>query len=56
MKNIDKFYETFGFYPNKKGCVAPETVCVANAQDCKLCPFNAFWDKEYKEKKENGVE
>ena len=48
MNNAEKFREIFGFYPNRKECIAPETVCVVNDQDCIMCPFNKFWDREYK--------
>lgn len=49
MNNSEKFKEIFGFCPNTKECIAPETVCVVNNQNCHQCPFNKFWENEYKE-------
>ena len=46
MTNAERFKKTFGFTPNN--CVAPEKVCKSVNAQCVKCPFNNFWDKEYK--------
>lgn len=47
MTNAEKFKETFGFYPHDS-CPLPNQVC-ESVDDCNKCPFDCFWDKEYKE-------
>ena len=50
MTNREKFKETFGFHFDSdsfSNCLAPEGVC-KNYDSCEECPFNEFWDKEYK--------
>lgn len=49
MTNGEKFKEVFGFTQDKKVCVAPLTVCeIFYAQCGKGCPFDDWWNKEYK--------
>ena len=50
MTNREKFKETFGFNFDSdsfSNCLAPEGVC-RNYDSCEECPFDEFWDKEYK--------
>lgn len=50
MTNREKFKETFGFNFDSdsfSNCLAPEGVC-KNYDSCEECPFDEFWDKEYK--------
>lgn len=46
MTNREKFAEVFGFKPDERVCVAPPKVCLGN--ECETCPFDDFWNKEYK--------
>lgn len=46
MTNGEKFKEVFGFKPQH--CVAPARVCEKQNMKCRECPFDNFWDKEYK--------
>ena len=49
MTNGEKFKEVFGFKPDERVCVAPQTVCeMFYAQCSKDCPFHDWWNKEYK--------
>ena len=48
MTNSEKFKEMFGFTPDDEGCCIPRKVCIEQS-DCLFCPFNNWWDKEYKE-------
>ena len=50
MTNKEKFAEIFGFIPEPlfDRCIAPSLACkVVDA--CNQCPFDGFWDNEYKE-------
>lgn len=50
MTNRDKFKEVFGFKPRSDSkCVFPTNVCNLNKDVCNDCPFDKWWDKEYKE-------
>lgn len=46
MTNKEKFAEVFGFKPDERVCVATPKVCLGN--ECETCPFDDFWNKEYK--------
>ena len=46
MTNKEKFKEVFGFTPDERVCVATPKVCLGN--ECEVCPFDDFWNKEYK--------
>ena len=49
MTNREKFKETFGFEPNTEtGCIAPFSVCNVTKGKCEDCPFDTWWDNEYK--------
>lgn len=49
MTNAEKFKEVFGF-AHHNGCPFPVLVCATvEKMDCKKCPFERFWEKEYKE-------
>ena len=47
LTNAEKFKEVFGFEPH--GCPLPPAVCKASNASCNKCPFDDFWEKEYKE-------
>lgn len=50
MTNREKFKEVFGFKPNDDAeCVAPSKICYIQDDICNDCPFEDWWDKEYKE-------
>lgn len=56
MTNKEKFIETFGFEPDTSMCVAPRAVCrdtirtnPVEEDACKICPFQGWFNKEYKE-------
>jgi len=48
VTNKEKFAEVFGFKPDEdeRVCVVPPKFCLGN--ECKTCPFDDFWNKEYK--------
>ena len=52
MTNREKFKEVFGFYPDVASCVVPRKICAIEIKkgndDCYNCPFDEWWDKEYK--------
>ena len=56
MTNAEKFKEVFGYTPDKETCVAPDSVCMASCgransateEACQVCPFDGWWNKEYK--------
>jgi hypothetical protein len=49
MTNREKFKEVFGYTPNADAeCVAPSRVCLSRDELCNGCPFENWWDKEYK--------
>lgn len=49
MTNREKFREVFGYTPYKQAeCLVPHRVCDDNDNKCSKCPFNNWWDKEYK--------
>ena len=48
MTNAEKFKEVFGFTPNKN-CVGAPKICEEMGEEaCGKCPFDDWWDKEYK--------
>ena len=50
MTNIEKFEEVFGFVPSRnvtRECVIPNKIC-EEIDDCAGCPFNEWWNREYK--------
>ena len=54
ITNRDKFKEMFGFevtanYHDCDGILCPND---SIDNDCKECPYNGFWSREYKEPKE----
>jgi len=58
VTNRDKFKEVFGInlYDTTHECVG--LTCPSNAfstlpTDCRTCPHNGYWSKEYKEPKES---
>jgi hypothetical protein len=54
MTNREKFEEVFQPITDKilQGClVCPDDICKAYP-DCKDCPYDDWWEQEYKEKKE----
>ena len=49
MTNSEKFESVFGFKPSDDaGCVAPAAVCDIQDGVCNDCPFDNWWNKEYK--------
>jgi hypothetical protein len=49
MTNAEKFEKVFGFSPNEDlECPMPTDVCYVNNEICNNCPFDDFWQKEYK--------
>lgn len=56
MTNAEKFKEVFGYKPrqdvvltnSEDTCVAPLRVCAHEKFKCEKCPFNGWWNKEYK--------
>ena len=46
VTNLEKFKEVFGFTPDERVCVAPPKVCLGN--ECEICPFDDFWNEDYK--------
>ena len=48
MTNREKFKETFGFKPRNVTCPMSSKVCELYNRDCKNCPIDGWWDKEYK--------
>lgn len=49
MTNREKFEDVYGFEPDQRLCVAPQMVCDSQHGNCFKCPFNKFWEKEYRE-------
>jgi hypothetical protein len=52
MTNKEKFKEVFGFIPCENltdSCPLPFKACSLTDGDCDKCPFNKWWDKEYKD-------
>ena len=47
MTNREKFKEIFGYTPTRNHCLVPEKFCKTQ-MDHDRCPFNGWWDKEYK--------
>lgn len=56
VTNKDKFKEMFGIniYDTTHECVG--FTCPSISTDCKSCPYNGFWSREYKEPKESEEE
>ena len=64
MTNAEKFKEVFGYKPRQNVvlvydrinnqqkdsdmCIAPLRVCAHEKFRCEKCPFNGWWNKEYK--------
>ena len=46
MTNGEKFKQTFGFSPH--GCPVPTIICADNHANCRRCPFDKWWEKDYK--------
>lgn len=52
MTNKEKFKEVFGFIPCENltdSCPLPYKACFVADNDCDICPFDKWWDKEYKD-------
>lgn len=45
MTNGEKFKQTFGFSPH--GCPVPTIICADNHANCRRCPFDKWWEREY---------
>lgn len=57
MTNREKFEEMFQPITDKplQGClVCPDDICEA-CQDCKNCPYDDWWEHEYKEKETKAM-
>lgn len=46
MINAELFKKVFGFTPDDS-CPAPAKVCKLQNANCKKCPFDNWWKKQY---------
>ena len=56
ITNRDKFREIFGFEMPTASHDCISCKCPGVPFDCKECPYNGFWSREYKEPKESEEE